>query len=241
MITTVEKVSKIKGISERKTIFIVDNNLINRAKLRNQIRLSSKYLVIGESEYCNYYDKVCLINPNVLIFSSFSNFAINESIILSIRKDFPLLKILVITNDFDEKEFLQAVNAGVCGYLSAESSFEEIVYAIDEIINYGACFDKRLNRFIFRVMNAMCENLKTNHFDKSPDEQYSLTRRELEVASVMSESAKYSDVALKLHISQDTVKMHMSHIYKKLGVSTKHEAILKLQSKILEFKLNSSV
>ena len=95
-------------------------------------------------------------------------------------------------------------------------------------------FPSRLSKFVFRLLCTLGDKLKPCHFDKSPDEQFNLTRRELEVASVMSESSQYKDVAKKLHISNDTVKMHMSHIYKKLGVSTKHEAILKLQSKILE-------
>ena len=241
MITSAEKVSRIKGISDKKTIFIVDNNAINRAKLRNSIRLCGKYMVIGESEYYNYLDKIYLVNPNVLVLSSFYELKNNSDIIKKIKMDFPLLKILLVTSEFDESDFLFALNLGISGYLSADCTLEEIVCAIDDIVNFGACYDKRLNRFVFRVMNTISNSLKPCHFDKAPAEQFNLTRRELEVASVMSDSSKYSDVAQKLYISQDTVKMHMSHIYRKLGVSTKHEAILKLQSKILEFKLNSSV
>ena len=241
MISSVEKVSKIKGISEKKTIFIVDNNVINRAKLRNSIRQLGKYMVIGEAEYLNYVEKISVVNPNILIFSSFSDFRVNENIVRKIKKDFPLIKIIIITTDFDENEFLSVINAGVEGYLSADNSADEIIFGIDELVATGAVYDKKLNKFIARVLRTIGDKLKPCHFDKPPSEQYNLTCRELEVAAVMSESSQYKDVAKKLHICPDTVKMHMSHIYKKLGVSTKHEAILKLQSKILEFKLNSSV
>lgn len=241
MITSAQKVSRIKGISEKKTIFIVDNNVINRARLRNSIRLSNKYMVIGESEYNNYFDKISIVNPNVLIFSSYSDVIKNNDSLQQIKRDFPLIKLIIIANELDENEFLHAVNVGVAGYFSVDTHPDELIYLIDDAIALGAAFDKRLSKFVFRLLCTLGDKLKPCHFDKSPDEQFNLTRRELEVASVMSESSQYKDVAKKLHISNDTVKMHMSHIYKKLGVSTKHEAILKLQSKILEFKLSSTI
>ncbi len=241
MIISAEKASRAKGISEKKTIFIVDNNVINRTKLRNSLRLCGKYMIIGESQYYDFYEKISIFSPNILVLSSFQPCENFYEYIFKIRNDFPLMKLLIVTDDLDENDFIKAVNAGVVGYLSYSDSFESVANAIDEIINYGASYDKRLNKFIYRVINAMNDKLKPCHFDKPVAEQFSLTKRELEVASVMSDSSRYSDVARKLHISNDTVKMHMSHIYKKLGVSTKHEAILKLQSKILEFKLNSTV
>lgn len=241
MLTSAEKVSRIKGISEKKTIFIVDNNLINRSRLRNSIRLANRFMVIGESEYCNCIEKISIINPNILILSTFSDMRKNENIISGIKRDFPLTKILIVTSEFDEKDFLHAINLGVCGYLSLDNSFNSLVEYIDDIGNIGVAFDKKLAPFVYRILSTMGDNFHPCHFDKSPQEQFNLTKRELEVASVMSESSQYKDVAKKLHISPDTVKMHMSHIYKKLGVSTKHEAILKLQSKILEFKLNSNI
>ncbi len=241
MITSVEKVSKLKGISDKKTIFIVDNNVINRARLRNCIRACGKYMVIGEAQYCDYLQKISLVNPNILVLHSFRDVAKNEDLIKKIKQDYPLIKLFIIVDEIDENDFLCAIKAGVSSYFSCENSFEEIVAAIDDVIAYGASFDPKLNRFVFRVLNTMGENLHPCHFDKAPSEQFNLTKRELEVACVMSESSQYKDVAMKLHISNDTVKMHMSHIYRKLGVSTKHEAILKLQSKILEFKMNSAL
>ncbi len=240
MITSAQKVSRIKGISEKKTIFLVDNNVISRARLRNSIRLSNKYMIIGESEYDNYFDKISLFNPNVLIFSSCSDIIKNSVHLERVKRDFPLIKLIIIAKEIDENEFLHAVNAGVAGYFSINTEPDELVQLIDDAIVLGAAFDRTLSKFVFRLLCTLGDKLKPCHFDKSPDEQFNLTHRELEVASVMSESSQYKDVAKKLHISNDTVKMHMSHIYKKLGVSTKHEAILKLQSKILEFKLSST-
>ena len=102
MITSAQKVSRIKGISEKKTIFLVDNNVINRARLRNSIRLSNKYMIIGESEYENYFDKISLFNPNVLIFSSCSDIIKNSVHLERVKRDFPLIKLIIIAKEIDE-------------------------------------------------------------------------------------------------------------------------------------------
>ena len=63
-----------------------------------------------------------------------------------------------------------------------------------------------------------------------------MSERELEVIKAAAITRTYKEAGELLCISPNTVKMHLSKIYRKLGVDTKLEAILKMQSKIYEFK-----
>lgn len=60
--------------------------------------------------------------------------------------------------------------------------------------------------------------------------QAGCTAREAEALAVYSESAKAFDAAMKLKVSEQTVKNHLHEVRRKLGVTTTHQAIMKLLS-----------
>jgi DNA-binding NarL/FixJ family response regulator len=60
----------------------------------------------------------------------------------------------------------------------------------------------------------------------SPDTILPLTRREIEVLSLMADGARNSEIAAALYLSLATVKTHINHIFAKLGVSDRVHAIL---------------
>ena len=55
---------------KRKSIFIVDNNLLNRIKLRDDIRKTGKYIIEGEATYETFSDRAKSINPDIIIFKA---------------------------------------------------------------------------------------------------------------------------------------------------------------------------
>jgi DNA-binding NarL/FixJ family response regulator len=70
--------------------------------------------------------------------------------------------------------------------------------------------------------------------DRDPDQDRggtgeALTAREAAVAACVSQGLRNSEIAVKLHISEKTVKLHLTHIYRKLGVSSRVKLVLLLR------------
>ena len=58
--------------------------------------------------------------------------------------------------------------------------------------------------------------------------RYDLTHRELEVAELVSKGLRNKEVAAKLFVSEKTVKFHLTHIYRKMGVNSRSQMIVKM-------------
>jgi DNA-binding NarL/FixJ family response regulator len=125
-----------------------------------------------------------------------------------IRREFPLGRFIVLTTFEGDVEVQRALAAGAHGYLLKSSPLEELV----EVIQKVSVGKKHLS----------CEvaaNL-AEHFDDDP-----MTAREIDVFRLMAEGHRNKDVALRLSISEETVKVHIKHIMSKLGAQDRTQAV----------------
>ncbi len=217
-------------------VYIVENDIISRTKLRDKINSIKKFCIVGESLYKdNYLNNLYECSPNVVIFSSFLGLKEQYEEIKVLHKQMPLVKKLVLSANVDEEEFCATIISGAKGYCSLECDINELMTAIDFVSKGNAYFDNSMSNFIHRLISHM-NQMHQLPIDKPIEEQINLTERELEVISLAAQCDDYEDIGRTLCISRHTVKMHLTSIYKKLGVKNKLQAILKLQNKIYEFK-----
>lgn len=232
------KVSLRNGLKQT-GVYLVENDKIIRANLRttiNNLSTNSTIKVRGESSYCdNYADEICKIKPNIVILSSFNKIKDGMQRIKQMQKDMPLVKQIILTDTPDEEEFCTSVISGVKGYCRQSIKEDELFRVIHMVANNESYFDETMGNFIFRMIRHM-GHLKQLPIDKPVEEQFDMSERELEVIKAAAITRTYKEAGELLCISPNTVKMHLSKIYRKLGVDTKLEAILKMQSKIYEFK-----
>ena len=229
-------IQKEKEYSDTSAVFIVENDKIVRSNLRMQVNNAKNFSVAGEASYYDdYSDELYRINPNIIIFSSFSGTNEQYRHIKNVHTQMPLIKKVVLSKCVEETEFCSSVLAGVKGYCAQESELNELLRAI-EIVSKGDSYcDKSMGNFIYRLIFHM-NQMQQLPIDKPIEEQINLTDRELQVILAAANSDDYEDIAKKLNISKHTVKVHLTSVYRKLGVKNKLQAILKLQSKIYEFK-----
>lgn len=247
MIRSTCKADVYNGLDKQTGVYIVENNKIIRANLRttiNEISLNStlnsniksNIKITGESSYYdNYLDDIFKTKPNVVILSSFNSIKDRSERIKQIQKDTPLVKPIVLTDTPDEEEFCTSVISGAKGYCRQDAQADELSRAIRIVANGDSYYDETMGNFIFRIIKHM-GHLKQLPIDKPIEEQIPMSQRELQVLKAAALTKTYKEAGEMLCISPNTVKMHLSKIYRKLGVETKLEAILKMQAKIYEFK-----
>jgi DNA-binding NarL/FixJ family response regulator len=135
-----------------------------------------------------------------------------------LKQRFPELLILMLTVYDDNERIFDALCAGACGYLLKKTPWAKLVEALKEAVEGGSPMSPEVAR---RVINLFREI-------KPPKEStYELTPHEVRLLRMLVEGHSYKTAANELHVSVNTIKFHLRHIYEKLQVHTKSEAVAK--------------
>lgn len=136
-------------------------------------------------------------------------------VIRQLRQEGIEVEILIYTIFDEEKRVLEAVRAGASGYLLKGTPADRVVEAVREVHSGGSVIQPRLARRLLR------------HFQAQDPEQGgpSLTPRETEILGLIARGLSNPEAAGALGVSRATVRTHLEHIYAKLDVSNRTEAV----------------
>ncbi len=137
----------------------------------------------------------------------------------SLKKSIPQAQVLVFTVFGDSDQVFRALEAGASGYLLKRTARTELVEAIKQVWDGGAPMSGEVARKVVDSFRrpAPAQNPETE----------SLTTREEEVLALLAKGYITKEIADQLAISFDTVRFHLKHIYQKLHVRSRTEALLK--------------
>ncbi len=147
------------------------------------------------------------------------------SVIRSCRRLLPHADIMVITMSSEEAQVLACIEAGATGYVLKESGHTNILRAIVELRAGGSPISPLIAR---KVLARMRRHAADSHHVIDPDDSL-LTRRESAILELIARGGTYAKVAQALGLSIGTVQTHIKHIYAKLSVHSRTEAIIEAQ------------
>jgi len=130
------------------------------------------------------------------------------------------IKVLVLTSHNSEEEVIASLRAGANAYCSKDVNPDGLAQIVKSVIEGAAWFDPKVAHI---VLNAAANDQSKL---KSLDE-FNLTDREKQVLMYLREGDSNSDIAKKLQVSINTVKVHVSSIIQKLGVEDRTQAAIK--------------
>jgi len=132
----------------------------------------------------------------------------------------PRTQILILTVSADSDTVFRALEAGADGYLLKRCSPEELQSAVLDVLKGGVPMTSEIAR---RVIAS---------FRRQPakaDAANKLTPREEEILTLLSKGFVSKEIAVKLGVSYETVRDHLRHIYEKLHVHSRGEAVARYQ------------
>jgi DNA-binding NarL/FixJ family response regulator len=133
-----------------------------------------------------------------------------------LKEVLPSVQVIMVTVYRNHELIFQALQAGACGYLLKRSNPEELLRAITEVRSGGAPMTGEIARMVVEA------------FQKKPPGHppaEGLTNRESEILALLSEGLSNKEIADRVDISYDTVRAHLRHIYEKLHVRGRTEAV----------------
>ncbi|HLL54376.1 MAG TPA: response regulator transcription factor [Myxococcaceae bacterium] len=145
----------------------------------------------------------------------------------------PKVEILIFTIFDEEDKVLEAVKAGASGYLLKGAPTDKIVEAIKEVKAGGTVIQPNLARRLlrhFRVPEAVGPSTAEgsaagqNTSDAEPQLK-PLSDREKEILQLIAKGVSNSEAAKMLNVSKATIRTHLEHIYRKLEVTNRVEAV----------------
>lgn len=170
-------------------------------------------------------DMIPKINPNIVISDINLPAKSGVEVVKQISQDFPSIQFMMFTIYEDNDHVFEALKYGAKGYILKNTSPDKIKEAVVELYEGGSPMSPAIAR---KVLNSFSQQTETY----STLVSNTLSSREFEVLILLSKGFLYKEIADKLSITLSTVKRHLNHIYAKLQVQNKTEAVNKLYGKM---------
>ncbi|HKP84799.1 MAG TPA: response regulator transcription factor [Blastocatellia bacterium] len=143
-----------------------------------------------------------------------------------LKERYPGLLLLMLTVYDDDERIFDALCAGACGYLLKRTPPVRLLESLREAVTGGAPMSPEVAN---RVITLFREIRPPERCD------YELTPHETRLLKLLVEGHNYTTAAAELSVSYNTIKFHMRHIYEKLQVHSKSEAVSKaLQNRLVD-------
>ncbi len=133
----------------------------------------------------------------------------------------PGVHVIMLTVETDSRRVFESLKAGATGYLVKHATPEAILEAIREVHRGGAPMSGEIARMVVTAFRAPVQAGKTDE---------SLSPRETEVLRLLARGLRSKEVADRLGIGTGTVNTYVRHIYEKLHVRSRAEAVARLIS-----------
>jgi DNA-binding NarL/FixJ family response regulator len=136
-----------------------------------------------------------------------------------IRAKHPEIKVLVLTTYDDDAWVFDAIRAGASGYLLKDTPRNQVVEAIRGTVEGKSYLDPN-------VTGKLLEQTASQQVQPSSKITDELTNREEEVLRLMARGLTNSEIAETIHLSEGTVRNHVSAIFTKLDVPDRTQAVI---------------
>jgi|SRR6185437_9240094 len=205
-----------------KVAIVEDNNTL-RKSLTNLVNQSDEmHCVAALGNLLNVVSEFRKVSPDIVLMDiGLPNISGIEGV-RTVKENLKNIQVLMFTVFEDDEKIFEAIKAGASGYLLKKSSPQEIIDAIRSLYFGGAPMSANIARKVIESFQGHNSHIK---------DDFRLTTRENEILYSLIEGMSYKKLAEKYFISISTVRTHIRHIYEKLHVNSKSEAVARILKK----------
>lgn len=196
-------------------LMVIDDHEIVRSGMVRMIRGTEIQLIAESNSGENILEGIAQYHPDVILLDVRMESGDGLTALGRAKVEYPKIPVLMLSTYDNPTYVARAVALGASGYLSKSLDREQIIEAILTAHKGGNSWTREALR---RVAGA----LATPRI--AADVDVPLTHRESEVLEQLAEGLTNKEIALSLGISYETVKEHVQHILRKIGVSDRTQA-----------------
>jgi DNA-binding NarL/FixJ family response regulator len=214
-------------------LVIVDDHPLFRAAISQMLGEWPDLVVVGEASDGREAVKLCQrLQPDLVLMDLRMPEMNGFEATREIKRESPSTVVLALTAFGEPESLLEALEAGASGYVLKDSSPQRIVGAIRRVLDGESPLNQEVAMELLRHMIE--ERYQKEESAPKPSLPIPLSLREVEVLELLARGQSNRQIADNLSISTSTVKNHVHHIIKKLGVPDRVQAaILALDHKLI--------
>lgn len=202
-------------------VVIADDQTVVREGLRTLLSLLADVEVVGVA--ADGEDAITLAasaNADVVLMDLRMPRCDGVEATRRLRSEAPEVKVLVLTTYADDRSVIDALRAGAVGYLTKDAGAEDIHQALRRLVRGQAAIDPAVQHHLLEAIAQIPED-----GGGSPVAPGGLTPREAEVLTLIARGLTNRQIAERLFVNESTVKTHINHLFAKVGVEDRAQAV----------------
>ncbi|MCP4138952.1 MAG: response regulator transcription factor [Chloroflexi bacterium] len=202
-------------------ILIIDDHPMMREALVTALEDEPNIEVIGEAN--NGVDALKLaveLKPDVILMDLLMPGMGGVEAIAKLQENHPHIKVMVVSSLEDEEKILAAVQAGALGYFPKTAPRTYLLEAIQKVADGVPYLPAGIAAKLFKGIRELKFPLTGRSAADEP-----LTARQEEVLALIGEGKSDEEISEILHLAETTVRSHVHHIIRRLGVKNRTQAV----------------
>jgi two-component system, NarL family, nitrate/nitrite response regulator NarL len=194
-------------------ILLVDDHPVVRKGIGSCLNSLDHVDIVGEAvDGREAVNKVAALSPQIVLMDiDMPNMSGLEATRI-IRKDFPTVKVLILSIHTNKEFVLQIIRSGAQGYVLKDASPADLVRAIESVHNGGAFFSPDISQIM------LDQYLAEEGGGEDASGSKKLTNREREVLAMIAEGQSNKEMASQLGVGVRTIETHRERVMNKLDI-----------------------
>ena len=215
-------------------LFVVDDHVIFRQAIRQLLAQDGAIEIVGEAANGQQaLESIQYTNPDVVLMDVNMPVMTGWEAISQIHAVSPAIRVLTVTAFGNHEYVSEAVRRGAAGYVQKTASADFLIQAIRRVMNGEWVVDPEIESqqahanpgsTALTQSDAPCVEQSTPSV--TPPPSVALSQREQEVLRLIARGLDSNEIGASLFLSTRTVHVHTQHIFQKLGVHTRLEAVM---------------
>jgi two-component system, NarL family, nitrate/nitrite response regulator NarL len=200
-------------------VLVVDDHPLFRRGVLQLMAIEGGFEVVGEASSGREGIRLALqLQPDLILLDLNMEDMDGTETLQALRAAGCTARVAVLTVSDQEQDLVAALRAGADGYLLKDTEPEDLLLQLQQIVDGRLILTEGLSEHLARAMR------RQDH--PAPAGQPRFTPREREVLDLIAEGLNNKQIARRLDLSEGTVKVHVKHVLKKLGLRSRLEAAL---------------
>lgn len=202
------------------SVCIVEDNKDIRLALEQIIMMADGFKMLGS--FPNAEDALTglpILHPQVVLMDINLGGMSGIECVRLLKPKFPEILFMMCTVYEEDEKIFEALAAGANAYILKKTTPSRLLESVRELYEGGAPMSSQIAR---KVVTAFSKIPQTHNLSLD-----TLSNREAEILQLLAKGLLYKEIASQLNIAQETVRKHVYHIYEKLHVNNRVEAVNK--------------
>lgn len=208
-------------MKEIKRILLVDDHVLFRSGIHALLTRHPEFTVVAEANNgFEGYKQAVQLKPDVILLDLNMPGMSGLEALKMIKETLPDICVIMLTVSESAEDLLAAIRAGANGYLLKNIDMETFINSLSSAINGEAVISPQLtSKLVTGIQND-------DRGAAAAAERESLSPREREVLGMLAVGVSNKVIAGSLNVSENTIKVHIQHILRKLNLSSRVQAAI---------------